>query len=170
MNLTGFWDSSKLALTEFWAARDARERAMLTAATAVASLGLIYALLIAPALTGREQLNRNLPQLRQQVAQLQGLAKQAEAISAKPATAVLTLSRENIEAALVRSGLKPQSVISTGDYAKVQLASASFSGTLSWLNEMQKTALLYVVEADIVALSQADRVDATLSLRQARND
>lgn len=170
MNLTGFLDSSRLSFSEFWAARDARERAMLSAAAAVVLSALVYALLIAPALTGREQLNRNLPQLRQQVAQLQALAIQAEALSGKPPAAVATLSRENIEAALARSGLKPQSVISTGDYAKVQLAAASFSGMLSWLNEMQKTALLYVVEADIVALAQADRVDATLTLRQARNE
>lgn len=170
MNLAGLLDSSRLSLAEFWEVRDARERAMLSAAAAVVSFGLIYALLIDPALTGREQLNRNLPLLRQQVAQLQALAKQAEALSGKPATAVAALSRENIEAALARSGLKPQSLISTGDYAKVQLAAVSFAGTLSWLNEMQKTALLYVVDANIVALAQADRVDVTLTLRQARNE
>ena len=170
MNLTGLLDNARLSFSEFWTARDARERVMLTAAAAVVSFGLIYALLIAPALTGRERLKRNLPQLRQQVAQLQALAKQAEALSVKPATAVIALSRENIEAALARSSLKPQSVLSTGDYAKVQLAAVSFAGTLSWLNDMQNTALLYVVEANIVALAQADRVDATLTLRQARNE
>lgn len=170
MNLTGLLDRSRQSFSEFWAVRDARERAMLSAAAAVVSFGLIYALLIAPALTGREQLNRNLPLLRQQVAQLQALAKQAEALSGKPATAVAALSRENIEAALARSGLKPQSLISTGDYAKVQLAAVSFAGTLSWLNDMQKTALLYVVDANIVALAQADMVDVTLTLRQARNE
>jgi general secretion pathway protein M len=170
MNLTGFLDSSKLSFSEFWAARDARERAMLTAAAAVVIFALVYALLIAPALTGREQMNRNLPQLRLQVAQLQALAKQAETLSGKPATAVATLSRENIEAALARSGLRPQSVISTGDYTKVQLAAVSFASTLTWLEEMQKTALLFVVDAEIVALAQADMVDAILTLRQARNE
>ena len=170
MNLTGLLARSRLSLAEFWGMRDVRERAMLSAAAAVVMFGLIYALLIDPALTGREQLNKNLPLLRQQVAQLQALAKEAEALSGKPAPAVAVLSRESIEAALARSGLKPQNVISTGDYAKVQLASASFAGTLSWLDDMQKTALLYVVDADIVALAQADRVDATLTLRQARNE
>lgn len=170
MNLTGLLDKSRQSFSEFWAARDARERAMLSAAAAVVIFGLVYALLIAPALTGRERLNQNLPLLRQQVAQLQALAKQAEALSAKPATAVIALSRENIESALARNGLKPQSVISTGDYAKVQLDSVSFAGTLSWLNDMQKTALLYVVDANIVALAQADMVDVTLTLRQARNE
>jgi general secretion pathway protein M len=132
--------------------------------------GLIYAVLIAPAMTGRELLNKDLPLLRQQVAQLQALAKQAEAHSGKPAPAAAAISRENIEAALARTGLKPQSVISTGDYTKVQLAAVSFAGTLTWLEEMQKTARLYVAEAEIVALAQPGLVDATLTLRQARND
>lgn len=170
MNLTGFLDSSKLSFSEFWAARDARERAMLSAAAAVVTFSLIYALLIAPAMTGREQLNKDLPLLRQQVAQLQALAKQAEAFSGKPEPAAPAISREDIEAALARNGLKPQSVISTGDYAKVQLAAVSFAGTLSWLEDMQKAALLYVVEAEIVALAQPGLVDATLTLRQARNE
>ena len=61
-------------------------------------------------------------------------------------------------------------MISTGDYAKVEIAPVSFAGTLSWLDDMQKTALLYVVDAEIVALAQTDMVDATLTLRQARND
>lgn len=170
MNLTGLLARSRLSLSGFWAMRDARERAMLSAAAAVVIFGLIYALLIAPALTGRELLNQGLPLLRQQVAQLQALAKQAEALSGKAAPAVAAISREDIEAALARSGLKPQSVISTGDYAKVQLAAVSFAGTLTWLEDMQKTALLYVVDADIVALAQADMVDASLTLRQARNE
>lgn len=170
MNLTGLLARSRLSLTEFWTIRDARERAMLSAAAAVVTFGLIYAMLIAPAMTGREQLNKDLPLLRQQVAQLQALAKQAEAFSGKPAPAAAAISREDIEAALARNGLKPQSVMSTGNYAKVQLAAVSFAGTLSWLEDMQKAALLYVVEAEIVALAQPGLVDATLTLRQARNE
>jgi len=170
MNLTGLLDSSRQSFSEFWAVRDARERAMLSVAAAVVMFGLIYALLIAPALAGREQLNRNLPLLRQQVAQLQALSKEAAALSGKPATTVAAISRESIETALARNGLKPQSVISTGDYAKVQLAAASFAGTLAWLDGMQKTALLYVVDANVTVLAQADRVDVTLTLRQSRNE
>ena len=166
MNLVGLLNRSKQSFSEFWAVRDARERAMLSAAAAVVLLGLIYALLIDPALSGREQLHKNLPELRQQVAQLQALSKEAAALSGKPAAPPIAMSKENIEAALARNGLKPQSVMLTGDFAKVQLAAVSFAGTLEWLDEMQKTARLAVVEASIVALAQPDRVDATLTLRQ----
>lgn len=178
MNLTGLLNQSRQSFSEFWAVRDARERAMLAVAALVVTFGMAYALLIDPALAGRDRLNKNLPVLRQQVAQLQALSKEAAALSGKSAStlagksaAPLTaMSKENIEAALLRNGLKPQSVILTGDFAKVQLAAVSFAGTLNWLGDMQKTALLSVVDANIVALAQPDMVNATFTLRQQGKD
>lgn len=170
MSLNHLLNQSRQSFTEFWAARNARERAMLAAATAVVALGLIFALLIAPALSGREQLGKNMPVLRQQVAILQALSKEAAALSGKTPPSIAAMSRESIEAALARKGLKPQSVMLTGDLAKVQLTAVSFAGTLGWLDDMQKTAGLSVVDANIVALAQADTVDVTLTLRQPGNE
>jgi general secretion pathway protein M len=170
MNLTGLLNQSRQSFSEFWAVRDARERAMLTVAAAVVVFGLLYALLIDPALSGREQLGKNLPLLRQQVAQMQALSAEAAALSGKSASPLIAMSKENIEAALARNGLKPQSVMVTGSYAKVQLTAVSFAGTLAWLDEMQKNALLSVVDANIVALAQADLADVTLTLRKAGNE
>ena len=165
MNLTGLLNQSRQSFSEFWAVRDARERAMLAVAALVVTVGLAYALLIDPALSGRDQLNKNLPVLRQQVAQMQALSKEAAALSGKSASPLIAMSKENIEAALARNGLKPQSVMLTGDFAKVQLSAVSFAGTLNWLDDMQKTALLSVVDANIVALAQPDMVNATFTLR-----
>lgn len=170
MNLANLLHQSKQSFAEFWALRNARERAMLAAATAVVALGLSYALLIAPALSGREQLGKNLPSLRQQAAQLQALSKEAAAFAGKSAPPGAAMSKEGIEAALARNGLKPQSVLLTGDLAKVQLAAASFAATLNWLDETQKTARLSVVDANIVALDKPDTVNALLTLRQQRNE
>ena len=80
------------------------------------------------------------------------------------------ISRESIEAALALKGLKAQSVMLTGDFVKVQLTAVSFANTLGWLDDLQKTAMLSVVDANVVALAQADMVDATLTLRQQRNE
>jgi general secretion pathway protein M len=166
MNLTSLLERSRQSFSEFWLARDARERVMLVVVGLVVTSGLIYALLIDPALTGRVQLNKSLPVLRQQVAQMQALSKEAAALSAALSSApLITISKENIEAALEHNGLKPQTVILTGDFAKIQLASASFAGTMNWLVEMQKSALLSVVDANIVALAQPDMVNATFTLR-----
>ncbi len=170
MNLTGLLNQSRQSFSEFWAVRDARERAMLAVAALVVTVGLAYALLIDPALSGRDQLNKNLPVLRQQVAQMQALSKEAAALSGKSASPLIAMSKENIEAALARNGLKPQSVMLTGDFAKVQLSAVSFAGTLNWLDDMQKTALLSVVDVNIVVLAQPDMVNATFTLRQPGKD
>ena len=170
MNLTGLLNQSRQSFSEFWAVRDARERAMLAVAALVVTVGLAYALLIDPALSGRDQLNKNLPVLRQQVAQMQALSKEAAALSGKSASPLIAMSKENIEAALARNGLKPQSVMLTGDFAKVQLSAVSFAGTLNWLDDMQKTALLSVVDANIVVLAQPDMVNTTFTLRQPSHE
>jgi len=170
MNPSGLVKLSSQSFSEFWARRDTRERAMLTATTVVMIFALTYALLIAPALAGRKQLNKNLPLLRQQVAQIQAWSKQAEALSVKPANPVAAMNREIIETSLARNGLKLKSLLLTGGYAKVQLDAVPFSGTLPWLEEMQKSTQISVVDASIVSLDQPDLVDATFTLRQARNE
>lgn len=168
MNLTGLFKQSRQSLLEFWSARNARERGMLATASVVVVLALTYASLIAPALNGRERLGKDLPELRQQAALLEAMSKEAAALSGRAVPPVTAISRESIEAALARKGLKPQSVIVAGDLVKVQLSAASFASTLDWLDEMQKTAMLSVVDTNVVALAQADAVDATLTLRQQR--
>ena len=177
MSLTSLFEQATQSFSEFWMARNTRERAMLAGAALVVAFSLAYVLLIAPALAGREQLNKNLPKLRQQVAWIQALSKEATTLSGKAglsapgsSTAPLAISREVIDATLARNGLKAQNVMLTGDFVKIQFASVSFSGTLHWLDDMQKNALLFVVDANIVALAQPDMVNATFTLHQHRND
>jgi len=170
MNPADFIDRSRQSIMQFWILRDAREQAMLALAALVITIGLAYALLIDPALSGRERLYKNLPELRQQVAQMQALSTESAALSNKTVAPPIILSKQNIETALARNGLKPQTVMLTGDFAKVQLSAVSFAGTLNWLEDMQKTAQLSVVDANIVALPEPDTVNATFTLRQARNE
>lgn len=158
------------SFSEFWAARDARERTMLAAAAAVVIFGLIYVLLIDPALSGRKQLNSNLPLLRQQVVKLQALASEAAALATHPAPPATAISSESITTALARSGLKPQSLMLSADQMEVQLTAASFAAMMGWLDEMQRSAKLTVIEANIVALAQPDLVNAKLTLRQSGNN
>ena len=163
MTLTGLLNQSRQSFSEFWAARDDRERTMLAMAGLVMTLGLTYALLIDPALSGRDQLNKGLPELRLQFAQLQAMSKEAATLSGKSVAPLVAMSKENIEASLARNGLKPLNVMVTGDFAKVQLTAASFSDMLNWLEDMQKTALLSVADANIIAQAQPDMVNATFT-------
>ncbi len=170
MNWAALIGQSRQTFSEFWAGRDARERAMLGMAALVAIFGLIYALLVDPALSGRARLSKDLPLLRLQVAQMQALANQAAALSSQPSSPLPPLSKQDIETALAQYGLKPQNVLPTGDSVKVLLANSSFTGIIAWLDQMQKSARISVVDADIVALPQPDMANASFTLRQPSHD
>ena len=104
----------KQNLAEFWSARDVRERKMLILAAIVVALVLIYAALIAPALTGREHLHKKLPVLREQVVQMQALSKEVASYGEQTLPVVAPLSKHAVESALIRHGLKAQSLAVAG--------------------------------------------------------
>ncbi|HEX2530952.1 MAG TPA: type II secretion system protein GspM [Burkholderiaceae bacterium] len=168
----GALNGIKESLLAFWADRNARERQMLALAAAFLGLLLIYSVFIGPALSGRAQLEKTLPALRQQAAEMRVLAKQAAELASAGtnAPAPAPISKESIEASLTERGLKPRSVVLNGNLVRVQLPNASFAAIVSWLDEMQKTVRLSVVEGNIEALEAVDTVNATLSLRQQGND
>lgn len=159
-------DNLKQALASFWNERNKREQNMLIVAIAVVVLGLLYLLLIDPALSGRANLEKQLPALRQQAAEVQALSKEASALGSKVAAIPQPMTREGIESSLTRKGLKPQGVTLSGDLAKVQLNAVAFADTVQWLDDLQKTARISVVEANIDAQEQAGTVNASFTLRQ----
>jgi general secretion pathway protein M len=63
--------------TALWLARTEQERRFLAIGGAVVLAALLYLLLVDPAIEGRAQLRRQLPQLRQQAAELQAMAQEA---------------------------------------------------------------------------------------------
>jgi general secretion pathway protein M len=170
MNATARLNNAKQSFFRFWSARNKREQNMLIAATAVVVLGLIYALLIDPALSGRADLEKKLPAWRQQAAEVQSLAKEAAGLGGTASAVPPPVTKESLESSLSRKGLKVQNVSVTSDLARVQLNGVSFAGVVDWLDDMQKTARLSVVEASLVAQDKPDTVNATLSLRQQRGE
>lgn len=160
-----------LAVTEFWSARNERERKQITLAAVVAVLGLTYMLLIEPAFVGRQQLQQNLPTLRLQANELKAMAGQASALARETPPPPPPMSKESIEAAMSRAGITPQNVAMAGtDLAKVQLSAVSFAGMVRWLDDMQKSSRVTVVDANVTAQAQQDTVNATLTLRQQKSE
>lgn len=170
MNVANQLNGLKQSLSTFWSERNKREQNMLLAAVAVVVLGLAYALLLDPALSGRDDLEEKLPALRQQAAEVRSLAREASALRGKAATPPPLMTRESIEASLARRGLKPQSATVSGELARLQFSGVSFATLIDWLDEMQRTARLSVAEANIEALTEPDRVNASLTLRQQRSE
>ena len=158
------------AISAFWNDRSVKERKQMLAIGSVMLAALIYLLLLEPAITGRAQLRKVLPDLRQKSADMQQLAQQAAALGASVAPPPPALSKESIEAGLTAKGLKAQSVVVTEEVVRVQLNTASFAALVEWLDEMQKTARLSVIDTTITALPGSDTISATLTMRQQKSE
>lgn len=157
----------RAALTQFWSAREAREQRMLLAAATVITATLLYVLLIAPALSARQKFTKTLPQLREQVAQMQALVTQAATLNASSGVPVALLTSTSIEASLQAQQLKARSITMLGASAQVQLDAASFAQTLAWLTSLQSGARITVSAAKITPLASPDQVDASFTLQAA---
>lgn len=158
------------ASSRYWAERNLREQRMLLAGMAAVLAALVYLLLVSPAQTGIERYNRSLPEMRQQVAQLQALTQEAVTLPQGDAagTASAPLTKEGLEAALQRRGLKAESLSVSGEIVRLQFAAASFSGLTEWLGEARAGFQLAVSEATFTAQPTPDIVNASLVLRQQR--
>lgn len=157
---------SQLALA--WHARTEQERKFLVVGAGVVLGALVYMLFIGPAVTGRAQLEKALPQLRQDAAQLRSMAVEAGELSRQPPAQGTPMSREGLTASLTAMGLTPQSVTMTGEFAKVQLSAVPFASLVGWLDGQRREGRISVQEASISAQSDSGggKVDATLTLRQ----
>jgi general secretion pathway protein M len=156
-------------IVAYWQARTQRERTILLGSALLLALMLLNLGVVSPAIEGRAAWKKNLPALRAQQAQMQILLAKLKATPVTAATAknIPPVSRKFIESSLTAKGLKPDSLSVNGDMVILQLTNHSFSSLIGWLQEMQSSAQLRVTEANVSAQQQADRVDVTLSLRQA---
>ena len=142
--------------TALWLARTEQERRFLAAGGAVVLAALLYLLLVDPAIEGRAQLRRQLPQLRQQ----------ASTLAQAPETHVVPLTRETVSSGLSGRGLNPESLSVNGEYIKLQLNNVAFANLATWLDEQRRANRLLVQDAVVTSLPAAGQVDASLTLRQ----
>jgi general secretion pathway protein M len=167
-NKPGVLDDLRDSTALFWSERNERERRILTIGAVAVAVGICYALLFNPALKGRKQLNGELPELRQQSAEMQALAAQVSQLKNVSSAASDPVSQESVAASLGTRGLKPKNVSVSDGFVRLQLDGVSFAGLADWLDEQQKTTHLVVIEANFVAQKQLDTVNATLTLKQQR--
>lgn len=150
----------------YWLARTEQERKFLGVGAAIVLVALVYAFLLAPALEGRSNLQRTLPQLRQQAAELQTMAAEVSTLAANPAPPPALMSREALSASLAQRSLAPGSLSLTGEYAKIQFNNVSFANLVAWLDAQRRENRVTVEDAVFTALAADGQVDATLTLRQ----
>lgn len=151
----------------FWLARTEQERKFLGVGGAILALALFYSVLLDPALSGREVLNKELPKMRQQAAEMQVLAREAETLRGQTSIAPPPMTRESLNASLAARSLTPQSLSITGDFAKVQFNNAAHAGIVAWLDAIRVESRIAVQDASFTAQEPAGTVNATLTLRQS---
>jgi general secretion pathway protein M len=156
----------RAAAATWWSARTEQEQRMLSIGGAVVALGLVWGVLVDPALSGRARLQKELPQLNQQVAELQALAGEASQLAAQPAVQPQPLNKDAVAARLQASGLATQNLAVTGDYIKVEFKGVPFAGLVTWLDAMRREQRVTVQEGSVTQQGPAGQVDANLTLRQ----
>lgn len=166
--LRHFSEKKRASIVLYWSQLHQRERRLLASVAILILLILIYLWLIQPAWDGRARLLKDMPALRQQSAEMRALTEKAVALSSQPAQRILVpLNKETLEIGLKSKGLTPQSIVISGDSAKIQMDSVDFAGLIDWLANVQSTAHWQVVDANVSALggvTQPGIVNATISL------
>ncbi len=151
-----------------WQARTARERRWLSVMVTVLAITLIWLLLIEPAWREREKLQRNLPQLRMQAAQMRALAEQHKSLPAP--TQARPLDNAALEQVLQVHGLRAQRIAVTADDVRLQFDAVPFAQLLQALASLQKEQRLSVRDASLEATADAGQVKGQLQLRRMGNE
>lgn len=155
--------------SEFWEARTAREKMLLTWGGAVLAVAIGYSVLWQPAADGRAHLRESLPAMQRQLAQMTAQADEARALagaaaSVSPGGQAL---KDALTASLSEHGMANAQVQLIGTTAQVQMKNASFPAWSAWLDDARKQYKVQVVEAHITALKADGQVDLTASLQPA---
>ena len=140
------------SFASFWQQRNAKERRLLSIATVIILLALTYWMFINPALSNKAKLEVSIPQLRLQVSEMAAMSAQYAQIATAMTENIEPVSREVLEASLMRKGVKAQSLSATDDIVRVQIGSVAYSVIMEWMLEMQKAARLTVEDAKLTAL------------------
>jgi general secretion pathway protein M len=156
------------SFASFWQQRNAKERRLLSVATVIVLIALIYWIFINPALTNKAKLEAAIPPLRLQVSEMAVMSGQYAQITTAMTENIEPISRETLEASLMRKGIKAQSMTVSEDIVRVQISSVAYSVIMEWILEMQKAARLTVEEAKLTALPEKGQVGVVLTMKQQK--
>ena len=164
--LSGAWADT---WNEFWEARSAREKVMLTWGSAVLAVAIGYSVLWQPAADGRAKLRESLPAMQRQLALMTAQSDEARALAGAAASVAPggQALKDALTASLAAHALSGAQVQLIGTTVQVQMKNASFVAWTAWLDEVRKQFKVQVVEAHVSALKADGQVDLTASLQPA---
>jgi general secretion pathway protein M len=158
-------------LAAFWNERAPRERAVLALLGAIVLLALLYLMLVEPAVAGIKRLERGLPQVRSQTAQLDALLADVKALKARPQVATVSAAeaRGALDKSLATAGLKAARIVplSDGDL-QLTFANVPYAAWSVWLAGIERELGARAISVVANSNGTPGQVDVELALRLAR--
>jgi general secretion pathway protein M len=156
---------------QYWSERAPRERRILTLGALFLVLVALYFILVGPAVSGIDRLQRLLPQTRAQAAELEALVAEAKNLRGLPPAAApgSADARAAISASLEAAGLQTaHSVpVANGDL-HLSFLNVPFSKWATWLAAAERTLGVRTVAVTVKATATPGNTDVELSLRLPR--
>ena len=145
-------------LMQRWHAMDTREKRLVSIALAVLAVAMVYLITIEPALNGRAQLQRELPQHRADAAEMAGIASVASQrpVTRRPANE--TELRRAIEGALGPFASKA-TVTTSGTSVIVKFERLSYPALASWASRITRETGARIESAKVTPSSETGRAD-----------
>lgn len=157
------------ALREWWLGLARRERAMTAAAAGFALLALLYLVAVEPAWKARARLESDLPRLREQVAEIESLAREAKLLKSRGVAAESAgAAKSALEQSLARANLGAVR-IAVIDERRLSASAKAVPVTqwLTWAEEAARESRLRIATAQIARTAARGIVDAEATLELA---
>jgi general secretion pathway protein M len=152
----------------WWASLQARERRVLGAGVALVVLALLYLVAFEPAHVGRQRLQVELPALRTQLAQIEGLAGEARRLSGQAPQGADTPQqlKAQLEQSIAAAGLQGAVAQLTvaGDLIDLRFKAVPFAAWLGWFDSALRETRLRAVDIVIEREASPGIVAARLTL------
>ena len=161
------------AFIQWWRTLARRERRLVMSALAVVLIAIGYLLFFEPAWQGRQQIAKELPVMRSQVAQMDSLGAEAKRLEAVPKQDDSAQSiRRQFELSVASAGLKPfmTQISLSGDVLDVRFNGAPFAAWVVWIESALRETRLRVVDAAIQREATSGAVTVRLALEVPKRE
>ena len=161
-------------LLTMWRGASARERRLIGGAGVVLAAAVVFLVLIEPAWQGREALARELPALREQLAQMNALREELRQLAQEPAASAaaggLRARVPQLEASLKAAGLDPalRKLELQGELLELRFGAAPHERWFTWLAGLLGEMRLRVVDLSVTRDAGPGLISARVVLAAPR--
>ena len=159
---------------QYWRSIAPRERRLVGLAALVLLLAVFYLGLIEPAWQGRQALQRELPTLRQQYAQMVALGAEARQLAAAVPTGTNRPQalRDSLAQSVRSAGLEPalQKIELNGELIELRFKAVGYAQWLAWMEGALRETRMRVADVSVVREGTSGVVTVRLVLEAPRRE